>query len=299
MPKIIQFLHTAVEATPNEINDKIIPWNNNIDHRRKFILSHGKYIKEESEEESEEESDLTFWGEWEAQSNVARLKNERKHLPTFLNRPFLDPSVSNRTHNTDPYVFGQNFRYIICKQGYSEILRNLEPFSLILFGSCINKKFCLDTVFLVSEEIQRYSIENIETIFSQRNQYYFASVNPLYDDTKFNDDVDKEDTCRLEQEKEYSFYKGVKYSDKDKYEGIYSFVPCKEYDPDKELDYIFKQPVIDLDIISENQTQGLNACNGREFSREEIVDYWNKIVGQIEKAGLLKGTIFKTPELKI
>lgn len=294
MPRIIQFLHTAVEAIPNEINDRIIPWNNHKDHRRKFILSEGKYIKGSKEENG----DLTFWGEWEAQSNIERLQNTRSHLPILLNRPFLDPRVPSRTHNTDPYVFGQNFRYIVCKQGYSEILRNLEPFSLILFGSSINKKFCLDTVFLVSKEIQKYSFNNIEEVFSQRNQYYYASVNPLYDNTKFNYKVDKEDSCRIETEKEYSFYKGVNYGKKDEYEGIYSFTPCKKYNSEKESDYIFKQPIIDLDFISGNQTQGLNACNGRDFSKNEIVNYWNKIVEQIEEVGLLRGTNFKTPELK-
>ena len=295
MPRIIQFLHTAVEATPNDANNSIIPWNNHKDHRRKFILSEGKYVNRDNEKSD----NLTFWGEWEAQSNIEILKNTRNHLPTLLNRPFLDPGVPSRTHNTDPYVFGQNFRYIVCKQGYSEILRNLEPFSLILFGSSINKKFCLDTVFLVSKDIQKYSINNIEDIFNQRNQYYYASVNPLYDDTKFNSKVAKEDSCRIETEKEYSFYKGVNYAEKDEYEGIYSFVPCKKYNVEKESDYIFKQPFLDLDFISSNQTQGLNACNGRNFSKGEIINYWNEIVEQIEKVGLLRGTKFKTPELKI
>ena len=41
MPKIIQFLHTSVEATPENSNESVIEWNNNKDHRRKFILSKG------------------------------------------------------------------------------------------------------------------------------------------------------------------------------------------------------------------------------------------------------------------
>jgi len=292
MPRIIQFLHTAVEAEPNK-NESIIHWNNNKDHRRKFILSEGKYVKDNNEENS----DLVFWGEWEAQSKVENLKSTKEHLPKYLNLPYLDPSVSERTHNTDPYVFGQNFRYIVCKQGFSKILRNLEPFSLILFGSCINKKFCLDTVFLVSEEIQKYDLNNIEDIFKSKNQYYYASVNPLYDDTNCNSNVNNEDSCKIEADEEYSFYKGVNFDEKDKYEGIYSFVPCRRYDA--ENGFKFKQPEINLDFISEKQTQGLNACNRSNFSKEEIINYWNKIVKQIEQVGLLKGTKFKTPELKI
>lgn len=294
MPRIIQFLHTAVEATPKEVNDIEIPWNNHKDHRRKFILSEGAYASGDSVKEDS----LTFWGEWEAQSKIEKLHNSKKHLPTLLNRPFIDPRVANRTHNTDPYVFGQNFRYIVCKQGYSEILRNLEPFSLILFGSSIDKKFCLDTLFLVSKDIVKYNFNNIESIFNQKNQYYYASVNPIYDDTKFNNKVEEEDTCRIESGKEYAFYKGVNYNEKDNYEGIYSFVPCKKYNAEKESNFIFKQPIIDLDFITGSQTQGLNACNGRNFSKKEIIDYWEKITEQVDKFGLLRGVNFKTPELK-
>lgn len=295
MPKIVQFLHTAVEATPENIIDTMIPWNNHNEHRRKFIYSKGKYVENEIESK---DTPLTFWGEWEPQSRIVRLRNTKPYLPKFLNYPYLDPTVPNRTHNTDPYVFGQNFRYIVCKQGYSDILRNLVKNSLILFGSCIDKKFCLDTMFVVSDIIQKYSNKNIEEIFNQKDNYYHASVNPLYDDTKYNKDTDAENTCRIEPNKVYSFYKGVNFDEKDKYNDIYSFVPCKIYNSDKELDYIFKQPIIYLDIISENQTQGINACNGREFSEFEIVNYWNKIVDQVDQAKLLKGVYFKNPELK-
>lgn len=294
MPKIIQFLHTAVEATPSNKNQTTIPWNNYEDHRRKFLISDGSYV-EGSDKISEK---LTFWGEWEAQSEIEYLKNTKDKLPTILNRPYIDPSVPNRTHNTDPYVFGSNFRYIVCKQGAYEILRNLDPLSLILFGSSINKQFCLDTVFIVSNDILKYTLDNIGHKFQQKNQYYFASVNPLYDDTKPNSAVDEEDSCRIEPSKEYSFYKGVNFEDKEIYGGIYSYVPCKVFNQSNEIDYIFKQPVIDLDILSSKQTQGINACGGKEFTETEIIDIWDVINEQISNAGLLKGVHFKTPPLK-
>lgn len=70
MPTIVQFLHTAQEATPNNESDNIIPWNNNDSHRRKFILSSGKYAGINNEQV---ESELVFWGEWEAQSEIVRV----------------------------------------------------------------------------------------------------------------------------------------------------------------------------------------------------------------------------------
>jgi hypothetical protein len=295
MPKIIQFLHTALEAAPNNPDDNFIPWNNHDRHRRKFLNSVGRFV---DSERGEVDDELTFWGEWEAQSDIIKLKNIKPHLPHYLNLPFINPSVPKRTHNTDPYVFGENFRYIICKQGFSEQLRDLEPNSLILFGSSINKEFCIDTLFVVSDKIIKYSKSNIEKVFSQRNQYYHASVNPIYDDTNYNENVKEEDSCRLDKNMTYSFYKGVNFKEKDDYNGIYSFVPCKIYKPNHENEYIFKQPKLILDFISHDQTHGLNSNPGRDCTKKEIVEYWNIIWQQLEESKFLRGTWFKTPELR-
>ena len=149
MPKIIQFLHPSQEAFPTNADDKIIQWNNYITHRRKFLLSKGEYINQDGVLKVD---DLTFWGEWEPQSEILKIINQNSHLPNYPNTPYLDPSVSERTHTTDPYVFGKNFKYFICRQHANRhILKSVEPGSIILFGSSINFKFCLDTLFVVSK----------------------------------------------------------------------------------------------------------------------------------------------------
>lgn len=175
MPKIIQFLHTAQEATPINESDNIIPWNNNDTHRRKFILSEGKYVVSNDEQV---ERALVFWGEWEAQSEIERINIGNLNPPNYLNRPFINPTFPNRTHNTDPYVFGENFRYIICKQGYfHNVLTNLEPSSIILFGSSINKNILqinirwdfftkLNTIFFSPPH---FPIQNRVKIFVKRS----------------------------------------------------------------------------------------------------------------------------------
>jgi hypothetical protein len=292
MPKIIQFLHTAQEATPNNELDNFIPWNNYDTHRRKFILSNGKYVNNNDEQV---ENELVFWGEWEAQSEIVRINNGNPNPPNYLNRPFINPAVPNRTHNTDPYVFGNNFRYIICKQGYfHNVLTNLEPNSIILFGSSIHGQFCLDTVFVVSEDKTNYTINTIENLFplNNRGQYYHASVNPIYDEFEYNINAQNEDFCRINDQREYTFYKSVTFDERQKFNGVYSFVPCKEYN---KQNFIFRQPPITLDFIKGNQTQGINS---KDCSIEEIIKYWNDIVNQIEKKNLRKGTYFKTPELR-
>ena len=52
-------------------------------------------------------------------------------------------------HNTDPFVFGECFRYSNCRQTHCEDLRKLAPGSVILFGSNLGGAFVLDTVFVV------------------------------------------------------------------------------------------------------------------------------------------------------
>lgn len=294
MPKIIQFLHTAVEAKPVNAFDNIIPWNNNTDHRRKFLLSSGKFV---NNDEQEEKNELVFWGEWEAQSYITRITRGDDKPPKYLNKPFIDPTVSKRTHNTDPNVFGERFKYIICKQTFfHNVLTNLEEKSIILFGSSIDGQFCLDTVFVVSNIKPNYTLISIETLFPKQKwgQYYHASVNPIYDDTQYNSQADNtEDFCRISDEREYTYYESVDFSEREKYNNIYSFVPCIEYDganPNRS----FRQPIIKLDFIKGGQTMGVNSKN---CSTDEISEYWNSIVEQIEEAGLKKGTFFKTPEL--
>lgn len=294
MPKIIQFLHTAFEAIPKNENDVSIPWNNFETHRRKFIKSPGKYV---NEQELEIDEELSFWGEWEPQSQIIKMKNDKKYLPKYLNIPFINPSVPNRTHNTDPYVFGKHFKYIICKQrAFHKVLTNLEENSLILFGSCIDKKFCLDTLFVVSRTQINYNISTIENLFpiNRRGSYYHASVNPIYDDTNYNMNINEEDSCRIDEKFTYRFYESVDYIERDKYNGLYSFVPVKIYNQERESSYVFKQPAIHLDFIENMQTQGINS---KTCYLNEITGYWEKIAEQIEEFGLKKGTWFKTPEL--
>jgi hypothetical protein len=78
-------------------------------------------------------------------------------------------------------------------------------------------------------------------------------------------------------------------------EGLYSFVPVKIFNQDKESDYAIKQPVIQLDFLEHLQTQVINSI---DCSLEKIIDFWKRVVNQIDENGLNKGIRFKTPELK-
>lgn len=295
MPKIVQFLHPAQEAIPLNESDKCIPWNNNPTHRRKFLLSEGEYVNEQEKLEMDE---LTFWGEWEAQSEIISISKSDRHPPNYFNIPFVDPSVPERTHTTDPYVFGRNFKYFICRQrANANILKNLEPNSIIVFGSSINFKFCLDTVFIISNSKKKYNLNSIGQVLpiSERGQFYFVSINPIYGDTNCNPQVEEEDNCRINQAEDFAYYEAVSFSERNIYNQMYSFVPCKTYNKAQSLNSTFIQPEIKLDFIQGAQTRGINS---KECSIEEINAYWNEIVKQVEAQNLLKGTFFKTPKMR-
>jgi hypothetical protein len=296
MPKIIQFLHPNTEAEPIHPNDKIIPWNNNKTHRRKYLVSTGKYLDNNYQLVKNE---LAFWGEWEAQSEIIKINKSKSGAPNYFNFPFLDPSVPEKTHTTDPYVFGNNFKYFICRQSKNHhILKNLEPGSIILFGSCINFKFCLDTLFVVSKNWFNYNTSNIETHFpkNKRGRFYHTCMDPIFGSAQYNTNVDEEDNCRINKGETFVCYDGVNFEEKENYNGMYSFVPSKIYNNENPNTSIFVQPVINLDkIINHEQTMGIKS---EDESDQEIKEFWNKIIEQIKNNNLLQGVYFNSPPLK-
>jgi hypothetical protein len=173
MPSIVQFFHPGGEHgfDKNCSNDGslIKDWNNiTIDHQRKFLLNEGSYI----ENGERHEGKLLFWGEWEPPSRVKELKLQSYcppygKNPKYLHYPFLPPDdqikVYQEKHyyqNTDPFVFGNNFIYGICRQKMKS-LRILEPGSLIIFGSRVNFRFVIDTIFVVKTANPYFSLDDI------------------------------------------------------------------------------------------------------------------------------------------
>jgi hypothetical protein len=288
MPKIIQFIHPGVEAKPKK-NDSIIKWNDNYYHKRKFLMSPGMYV----ENGREVKADLTFWGEWEPQSNIEYLSKTKENYPTILNLPFIDPKVDNKLHNTDPYIFGDTFKYFICKQGRSPMLRNLDRMSLILFGSNIAGKFCLDTLFVVSDSNKQYQLRDITTLDRMDTQFYHAGLQPLISDN-YCDKI----KCK-KNNKDYRYYEAVNFSEREVYNNVFSFVPSRKYTKLNYDKFVFKRPIVKIpEIVSDNLKQGFNASGGKNYSENQIKIIWNEIVEQITNQGLLLGTQFTDPPFK-
>jgi hypothetical protein len=158
----VHFPHPGREHNPGRKSCQ--PWNTTTKHRRKFLRSLGRYVTANG---SLVEASLAFWGEWEAPSYVLKRWSEKGELPRFLQEPVWEcPTFSGPRQNTDPWVFGDCFRYSNCKQMAHKSLQTLPRGSVILFGSTLGlasesgPRFVLDTVFVVDEQRQRFTPSN-------------------------------------------------------------------------------------------------------------------------------------------
>lgn len=127
-------------------------WNTDGHHYRKFLKVNGSYVIDQGDKQARHE-ELFVWGEWEGPSlvtpvdeSLARGISEANAIHT----PMLG-SWGPGSHNTDPYVFGERFKYAVCNQKGK--LTKLAPGSMILFGTTYRDKqaFALDTVFVVRD----------------------------------------------------------------------------------------------------------------------------------------------------
>lgn len=78
--------------------------------------------------------------------------------------------IGRGCQNTDPYIFGNCFKYSICSQ--KGIATTLDEDSLILFGTTTGKGFLLDTVFAVSisesaQSVSKNNAANYTEIYRQ------------------------------------------------------------------------------------------------------------------------------------
>ncbi len=288
MPQIVQFTHPGSEHGPDKINGEQKSWNTG-NHKRKFILCNGQFVQNDELQSG----NLMFWGEWEPPSSVTKFKNTpNSSYPKWLHKPYLPKtipiSVSGQTNfqNTDPFVFGDSFKYFVCKQSKSlpksdvrktTALAKLEKGSIILFGSTKEESFFqLDTVFVVSHYVEYNSSDpnaliGIEGIENYR-EIVFKMVFPIPDEHSLK--------LRL--------YFGATYENP--VEGMYSFSPSKLWNND-EIGF----PRIQLQNIN-HLTNNVNA-NPKitTISEEEISEFWTKLRKISRDQGCIEGVKFYLP----
>jgi len=282
---IVQLNHPGVEKPykPNHgyfsKNGLVIrDWNNESSHYRKFILSEGKYLKKIKSQPIN--GKILIWGEWEAYSKYTHISN--KSTPYGIHKPFHS-NINKGCQNTDPYVFGDNFKYAICSQ--TGVMVDLDKGSLILFGTTTKNGFMLDTVFVVKQH------EKAESIFNNKAQNF----------TKTYKEVTLEQLSKIYLSNNSKTSKNRVYlsqtwiDNKD----FFSFVPCKPESEDNLKG--FQKLCIPTQSISNQKTGNILMSNqkvGHPYNHlinYNPYDIWKYIVDFALEAGFCLGIFIDEP----
>jgi len=280
-PVLVHFPHRGLEHNARRMSR--YPWSTRLNHARKFLCSSGRYVGTGG---ALVEAPLAFWGEWEAPSYVYKCWPKEGELPRFLHEPVWEhPKINGFRQNTDPWVFGDRFRYSNCFQTKrisktdsrrrETALQHLTSGSLILFGSkSAAGGFALDTVFVVSEELR------------------FCPTAPPEIDEAFR-------VCTIEsleaggdRNTQFTLYSGATYESP--INGMYSFVPSRRANHDG---FRFARPAISL--AGEPIKGHLQSPKGASTPRspEQIRACWESVRQQVCAKDCLIGVHFATPLL--
>ena len=272
---VVQFPHPGGERIFRG-GDRM-PWNIGR-HGRKFLRSAGRSV--DSQGQAREVPSLFFWGEWEAPSRIVSRWRREGQLPRALHDPVWErPPTSAYRLNTDPWVFGEAFRYSNCKQltphQNPSALQALTPGSVILFGSKLREEFVLDTVFVV------------------KKAECYVPLHPPETDEAFR-------ICTIESvvtdgrgEHEFTLYHGATF-DKP-VAGMFSFVPCR--DAARE-DARFARPAVSLPgYINPASAQSPSEVKTPR-TLAQVSQEWSSIREQVLQAECELGVSFETPRFE-
>jgi hypothetical protein len=163
--------------------------------------------------------------------------------------------MQGERQNTDPWVFGDSFRFSNCRQltlrQKPSALQKLTEGSMVLFGSTISGEFVSDTVFVVKDSCP------------------FSPAKPPETDETFR-------VCTIESllttgdaDNPFTLYRGARYEAPAN--GMYSFVPCRRADADNVR---FTRPSISLPgylNLSPLHYLGKSECNLRRTSECRVL----------------------------
>ena len=270
---IVQFLHPGGEHRPDD--GLLKTWNTG-PHKRKFLVGGGRWRT--ATDSVDQVSQIVFWGEWEPPSQIAaRYESSDRAWPNYLHTPLWTTAPPDGSlQNTDPYVYGDHFRYSNCLQTTVHGptgLQNLAPGSVILFGSGIADEFALDTVLVVadSEPMSRSMVP------SDAKGDAFRSV---VHDVLYRENRDLE--TRL--------YHGATPSER--VGQMFSFFPTL---PLEAAPHGFPRPTIIFpSIINPRLRQGRKHTLAKSI--DECHHMWDAIATQVVEQGLALGTQVDTPQ---
>ena len=303
--KIIQFPHPGNEHKYNTVEkskgEKY--WNKKRKHARNFIRADGTYIDLNG---CPKTGSLTFWGEWEPCAKMQELKPiSGTNMPKYMIEPIMPTkSPSKGQMNTDPLVFGEYFKYAICRQNErSDTLKNLDAGSIILFGCVRGTDFLLDTVFVVGNRKRRFSLFARHSLVGiTEYDKYKRIVLDTFSHLRKNCFLRK--TCnalngctckkplKLRTNRWNTYYEGVSFEAP--FEGMYSFVPAKVFDSGN---IGFER--LKLDTMTQFRELRYKSLQNfycvKEGNLKQMRDFWERLCKATEKAGLVKAVKIPYP----
>lgn len=293
---VVQFLHPGNEHQARHDRNGGKTWNiNKFPHERCYLVSYGAYVNSAAtDDRSKEHGEICFWGEWEPEAQRVMLIPEPVYgEPRALYRPLYRSPCSFHIprHNTDPFVFGERFLYTNCLQHkyYTATntwrptqLRCLARGSIILFGSCKNKHFWLDTVFVVAGHIDHDALtfHNIIEGGTVPDAFTDATLCPLYQQPRRHSSAYLPVLRDAADLRTFRLYYGATYDEP--VDGMFSFFPCLPRGQGGEDG--FTRPVIHpvgvLDrVIKPTMTQNYKTTQG--LGTDERCDIWREVVRQV------------------
>jgi hypothetical protein len=291
MKKIIaQVNHPGIEKGFNDVkiikynltsflklgNKWIRDWNTDETHYRKLILNRGYYLNNLNGVEQEDE--LLFWGEWEAPSVFQPLV--KGAFARGISSPLLTDDNVGDLQNTDPYVFGDHFKYAICSQ--KGVMTKLAADSLVLFGTTTDKDFILDTVFVVKDSEIASSVQK-----NQAKDYTTTYKKVTLDKIS---DFYLTDKCKSLKNR---IYIGKTWKEDKEY---FSFVPCKIANNDS-----LKKGIEKLCIPFESNKLSFVVSRQKvghpykHFIGRNEKEIWKELVDFVLEQGYSLGTFFEEP----
>lgn len=271
----VQFPHPGGEHNPRTED---MPWNTG-DHRRKFLVTYGRYLDGDRMREGE----LVFWGEWEPPSRVERCWRASGQLPQALHRPYwVQRNTSCFRQNTDPWVFGDRMIYSNCKQLTPRLrpnsMQHLIRGSVICFGSTVDRKFCVDTVFVVASAEPWVPAEAAH--LDAHDAFKTCTAGSI---------VTKKGDAHLP----LTLFRGATVDDR--VEGMFSFVPARPADGDGPR---FARPQIDLPELINPSNQQSTWGSRRPLTMHRVRQAWEEVRRQVVDAGCVLAVQLETPRLE-
>ncbi len=318
MARLIQFMHPGGEPLLPASGDR--PWNDGM-HVRCFLQAFGAAIRVVGSDATiATTNEYVFWGEWEGPARIERIQGNDQRLPTM--RVFPKPAQcpnSGQPQNTDPFVFGKTFLYSCCKQvrrdGQPTYLRDLDRGDVILFGSRHQKRFVLDTVFVVRDSRlydPRNAVRDLAGFVT--DAFVEATLRPLelwHDSGRFragaeaavtssegewteDDERTAVGSCGSRRALKYRLYWGA--TPEQPVSGMFSFVPTMAF---AEAPHGFARPTLDLPFIKPGMSTGFRNCLEGEHADLVIEEAWRQIAEVVLSRDVLDlGVHFELPRLQ-